>query len=115
MTSNDKKMNVPRHSVVVRICHWINAISFVFLLITGIHIFLDFPELYLGNVGYRGYPAIFRLTDFGITWEELDAIGDRRWGRNYHFLFIWVFSFNGLVYLIWGLKNKVVTIIVFVE
>jgi Prokaryotic cytochrome b561 len=93
------------HSYNVRICHWINLVSCVYLLWSGVHIFLDFPELYWGNTGYRGYPAVFRLEDWGLSWEEAGALGDRRWGRNYHFTVAWVFLINGLVYVVWNLYS----------
>jgi thiosulfate reductase cytochrome b subunit len=95
-----------RHSYNARICHWITVVSFVYLLYSGIMIFLQFPELYWGKVGFQGYPAIFRLSDWGLSWEEADALGDRRWGRNYHYLFAWVFVFNGIVYLVWNVWQK---------
>ena len=85
------------HSYSVRICHWINVVACAYLLWSGVHILLDFPELYWGNTGYRGYPAAFRLEDWGLSWDEAGALGDRRWGRNYHFTFAWVFLINGLV------------------
>lgn len=69
-------------------------------------IFLQFPELYWGKVGFQGHPAVFRLSDWGLSWDEADALGDRRWGRNYHYLFAWVFVFNGLAYLGWNLWQK---------
>jgi thiosulfate reductase cytochrome b subunit len=78
----------------------------VYLLWSGVHIFLDFPELYWGNTGYRGYPAAFRLADWGLSWEQAGALGDRRWGRNYHFTAAWVFLINGLVYVAWNLYSK---------
>ena len=37
---------IARHSYNVRICHWINVIACGYLLVSGVHIFLDFPELY---------------------------------------------------------------------
>jgi thiosulfate reductase cytochrome b subunit len=95
-----------RHSYNARICHWITVISFVYLLLSGIMIFLQFPELYWGKVGFQGYPAVFRLSDWGLSWEQADALGNRRWGRNYHFLFAWVFVINGMVYLGWNLWRK---------
>ena len=95
-----------RHSYNVRICHWINVISCGYLLASGIMIFLQFPELYWGKVGFQGYDAVFRLSDWGLSWEEADALGNRLWGRNYHFLFAWIFLFNGLIYLIWNLWNR---------
>src|SRR5262245_38236279 len=94
------------HSYNVRICHWINLASCVYLLWSGVHIFLDFPELYWGHTGYRGYPAAFRLADWGLSWEQAGALGDRRWGRNYHFTAAWVFLLNGLVYVVWNLYSK---------
>jgi thiosulfate reductase cytochrome b subunit len=94
------------HSYNVRICHWINFAACVYLLWSGVHIFLDFPELYWGNTGYRGYPAAFRLADWGLSWDEAGALGDRRWGRNYHFTAAWVFLINGLVYVGWNLYSR---------
>ena len=69
-------------------------------------IFLQFPELYWGKVGFQGYPAVFRLSDWGLSWEEADALGNRRWGRSYHYLFAWIFIFNGVIYLGWNLWQK---------
>jgi thiosulfate reductase cytochrome b subunit len=94
------------HSYNVRICHWINLVACVYLLWSGVHILLDFPELYWGHTGYRGYPAAFKLADWGLSWEEAGALGDRRWGRNYHFTAAWVFLINGLIYVVWNLYSK---------
>jgi thiosulfate reductase cytochrome b subunit len=94
------------HSYSVRICHWINVVACGYLLVSGVHIFLDFPELYWGHTGYRGYPAAFRLSDWGLSWEQAGALGDRRWGRNYHFTVAWVFLINGLVYVGWNLYSS---------
>ena len=100
MTSN------PVHSYSVRVCHWINVIACAYLLVSGVHILLDFPELYWGHTGYRGYPAIFKLSDWGLSWDEAGKLGDRRWGRNYHVTFAWVFLINGLVYVGWNLYTR---------
>ena len=93
------------HSPNVRICHWINVIACGYLLLSGIHIFLDFPELYWGHTGYQGHPAIFKLSDWGLSWDEAGELGNRMWGRNYHFTFAWVFLINGLVYAGWNLAR----------
>jgi thiosulfate reductase cytochrome b subunit len=95
-----------RHSYNVRICHWVNVLSCGYLLASGIMIFLQFPELYWGKVGFQGYDAVFKLSDWGLSWEEADALGNRLWGRNYHFLFAWIFLINGLIYLTWNLWKK---------
>jgi thiosulfate reductase cytochrome b subunit len=90
----------------VRVCHWITVVSFGFLLVSGINILLNFPELYWGKVGFRGHEAVFKLADWGLSWDRAMALGNRKWGRNYHYLFAWVFVINGLVYLAWNLWHK---------
>jgi thiosulfate reductase cytochrome b subunit len=82
------------------------ALAFFYLLYSGIMIFLHFPELYWGKVGFRGYPAVFRLEDWGISWERAEGLGDRRWGRSYHYLFAWVFLINGAFYVGWNLWQR---------
>ncbi|MEE2775374.1 MAG: cytochrome b/b6 domain-containing protein [Acidobacteriota bacterium] len=91
------------HPISVRICHWMNLVACGFLLWSGVHIFLDFPELYWGDTGYQGYPAIFKLSDWGLSWDQAGELGDRMWGRNYHFTFAWVFLLNGVFYVGWNL------------
>ena len=95
-----------RYNRNVRICHWINVVAFCYLVVSGIHIFLDFPELYWGKVGFQGHDAVFKLSDWGISWDEAGAMGNRRWGRNYHFLFAWISVINGMIYVGWNLWNK---------
>src|SRR5215469_13971669 len=41
---------VYRHSAIVRATHWINALCFVLLLMSGLQIFNAHPELDWGNV-----------------------------------------------------------------
>ena len=94
-----------RHSYNVRVCHWVNLIASGYLLVSGVHIFLDFPELYWGHTGYQGHPAIFKLSDWGMSWDRAGELGDRMWGRNYHITFAWVFLLNGVVYVGWNLAT----------
>ena len=100
------KVWVAHHSANVRICHWINLIACGYLLVSGVHIFLDFPELYWGHTGYQGHPAIFRLSDWGLSWDEAGAMGNRMWGRNYHVTFAWVLLINGLAYVVWNIATR---------
>ena len=81
-------------------------VAFCYLVVSGVHIFLDFPELYWGKVGFQGHDAVFKLSDWGISWDEAGAMGNRRWGRNYHFLFAWISVINGTIYVGWNLWNK---------
>ena len=106
-----------RHSLLVRICHWINAIAFFGLIYTGMQILLDYPELYWGKVGYMGHEPALHLRELGFDltytsygqhiWHVfgIDFPGDREWGRYNHFFFAWLFAINGLVYIICNLAN----------
>jgi hypothetical protein len=46
--------DVPRHSLIVRITHWITALSFLGLLLSGVAILLAHPRLYWGETGAVG-------------------------------------------------------------
>lgn len=51
----------PRHSVIVRITHWVTTISFFVLLLSGIAILLAHPRLYWGETGGVGAPSLLDL------------------------------------------------------
>jgi len=50
-----------RHTIVVRLTHWINALILVLLLMSGLRLFNYHPALYWGNYGYRGLPSFFSI------------------------------------------------------
>ena len=87
-----------RHSLGVRIAHWINAVAFVFLAVSGVGILLAHPQFYWGETGYFGMQPWLKL------WFEPDFY-QTSWGRNLHFLFAWVFVINGLVYVVSALAS----------
>jgi thiosulfate reductase cytochrome b subunit len=88
----------PRHSAVVRITHWITALSFIGLLVSGIAILIAHPRLYWGDTGGVGAPS---LIDLPIPF----MIGHSGWGRYLHFLSAWVCVLTGLVYALYGLLS----------
>lgn len=94
-------MIVARHSLGVRVCHWINAVCVGYLAVSGMAILLDYPELYWGKDGYIGEPTFLKMADLGITME-----GNRNWGRNTHFVVAWIFALNGLVYLLANIAKR---------
>jgi thiosulfate reductase cytochrome b subunit len=53
-----------RHSVVVRLTHWINALCLVLLLMSGLRLFNYHPALYWGDDGHRGMPSVFSINAF---------------------------------------------------
>jgi thiosulfate reductase cytochrome b subunit len=90
-------LHIPRHPVVVRFTHWVNAFSFVGLLISGVAILLAHPRLYWGEVGNLNTPSLLDLPlPFMLT-------GQSGWGRYLHFLSAWFCILNGIVYVVSGL------------
>jgi len=51
-----------RHKLAVRIMHWINVLSALVLLMSGLQIFNAHPMLYWGKSSYTGNPPILALT-----------------------------------------------------
>jgi len=108
-----------RHSLLVRITHWINVIALPALLMSGLQIFNEHPALYWGKSSYTGRPAIFEVTK-EFPWGRSSGTGEPaifelenkfpswitvpsgQWlamGRRWHLFFAWLFVINGIVYL----------------
>jgi thiosulfate reductase cytochrome b subunit len=51
-----------RHTVVVRVTHWINVLCLTLLLMSGLKIFNYHPALYWGNYGYQGVPSFISIS-----------------------------------------------------
>jgi thiosulfate reductase cytochrome b subunit len=51
MKPDPKTVLVPRHTVITRVTHWINAICLGFLLLSGLQIFNAWPNLHWGQAG----------------------------------------------------------------
>src|ERR1700747_1444702 len=51
----------PRHSVLVRVTHWITALCFFALLVTGIEILISHPRFYWGETGTVLTTPLFQL------------------------------------------------------
>jgi thiosulfate reductase cytochrome b subunit len=88
-----------RHSLAVRITHWINTAAFAALVVSGTAILLAHPRLYWGETGGVGAPSILDLPlPFMLT-------GQSGWGRSLHFLSAWVCVGNGLLYAVRGTSS----------
>jgi thiosulfate reductase cytochrome b subunit len=98
---NSNVLNSPRHSALVRVTHWINTLSFLALVLSGIAILLAHPRLYWGETGAVGSPS---LIDLPLPFV-LD-VPIRGPGRYLHFLSAWVFVFTGLLYVLSGLFTR---------
>lgn len=89
-------MIIRRHPAWTRLTHWINAIAFLTLLISGTAILLALPRLFWGETGAITGPALIDLP-LPVNTEQTG------WGRNLHFASAWVLVLNGITYLVIGL------------
>jgi len=98
----------PRHSVLVRVTHWITALCFLALLVTGIEIVISHPRFYWGETGnvlttplfQLPIPSSRRLVPTGYGYVLPDQNG---WSRALHFEAAWIAVLTGLLYAISGL------------
>src|SRR6186997_2497951 len=86
-----------RHTAIVRVTHWVTAVSVLVLLASGVAILLAHPRLYWGETGARGGPS---LIDLPLPFV-LD-IPIRGPGRYLHFLAAWICVLTGVAYVIAG-------------
>src|ERR1700712_4702515 len=56
---------VRRHAVVTRLTHWLNALCLGVLLLSGLQIFNAWPNLYWGQYGADGDPALLNVASTG--------------------------------------------------
>lgn len=100
----------PRHAVIVRVTHWLTALSFLALLVTGSEIVVSHPRFYWGETGNINTPALFTIhiptsrgtVPNGYFYTLPDQNG---WSRYLHFQSAWVFVLTGFVYLAFGLSR----------
>jgi thiosulfate reductase cytochrome b subunit len=97
-----------RHSIIVRITHWITTLCFLALLVSGLEIVVSHPRFYWGETGNNLTPTLFKIpipasrnlvpTGYGYVLPDQNG-----WSRYLHFQAAWVVVLTGLVYAIWGL------------
>ena len=87
------------HSALIRVTHWVNALSFAALVVSGVAILLAHPRLYWGETGTFGMPS---LVDLPLP---LMLNGQAGWGRSLHFLSAWACVVAGAAYLTSGLRS----------
>jgi thiosulfate reductase cytochrome b subunit len=96
-----------RHSGFVRVTHWITAVCFLALLVSGIEIVISHPRFYWGETGNIHTPPLFALpipssrasvpTGYGYVLPDQNG-----WSRYLHFQTAWVLVFTGLLYGLFG-------------
>ncbi len=98
----------PRHSLLVRVTHWITVLCFVALLVTGAEIVISHPRFYWGETGNDLTTPLFRLhipasrnlvpTGYGYVLPDQNG-----WSRALHFEAAWVVVLTGLLYVVGSL------------
>jgi Ni/Fe-hydrogenase b-type cytochrome subunit len=98
---------VPRHALVTRVWHWLNALTLLVMLMSGLMIFNAHPRLYWGHYGANADPAwleIGRPEDVAFPpWLTIPSDYNLADARLWHFAFAWVLVLGLLVYVLWGL------------
>src|ERR1043166_5353369 len=98
----------PRHSFFVRFTHWLTALAFLALLVTGLEIVVSHPRFYWGEVGNINTQPLFKIpipasramvpTGYGYTLPDQNG-----WSRYLHFQAAWLLVLTGLLYVGVGL------------
>lgn len=97
-----------RHSLLVRVTHWVMTLAFLALLVSGLEIVLSHPRFYWGETGNVNTPVLFKIpvpssrnmvpTGYGYVLPD-----ENGWSRYLHFQSAWVFVLTGLLYVGAGL------------
>ena len=98
----------PRHFAIVRITHWVTALCFLALLISGIEVLISHPRFYWGEEGNVLMKPLFTLpipasrgtVPTGYSYVLPDQNG---WSRSLHFEAAWAVVLSGLCYVLAGL------------
>lgn len=96
-----------RHSALVRVTHWVTAIAFLALLVTGVEILISHPRFYWGETGNVNEQPLFTLPipssrstiHNGYTFTLPDQNG---WSRYLHFEAAWAAVLTGVLYAAFG-------------
>jgi thiosulfate reductase cytochrome b subunit len=95
-----------RHSLPVRLTHWVNAICLLVLLMSGLQILNAHPALYWGETSPFDRPFLSFGSGEALAfpgWITIPGWQDLASGRRWHFFFAWLFVLNGLLYLAYAL------------
>ncbi|MBI4907952.1 MAG: cytochrome b/b6 domain-containing protein [Acidobacteria bacterium] len=95
----------------MRVTHWITALCFLALLVSGMEIVISHPRFYWGEEGNVLTPPLFVLpipasrgsVPTGYNYVLPDQNG---WSRYLHFQVAWVVVFTGLFYAIAGIVTR---------
>jgi len=99
-----------RHSLLVRVTHWITTLCFGALLLSGIELVISHPRFYWGDEGNVNTKPIFSIpipssrgsvpTGYGFVLPDQNG-----WSRYLHFQTAWIVVPTGMLYVLYGLRS----------
>ena len=101
MTWDAQKTGVPvraayEHPFLVRLCHWINSVSLLVLIASGLRIFRAFPS----------FGAKIPEADLINIPKQLTLGGWLGGALQWHFTFIWIYMITGAIYVAYEIFSK---------
>jgi thiosulfate reductase cytochrome b subunit len=100
-----------RHSLLVRVTHWLMTIAFLALLLTGLELVVSHPRFYWGETGNVNTTPWLRIpipasrgmvpTGYGYTLPDQNG-----WSRYLHFQSAWLLVLTGLLYVAIGILRR---------
>ena len=99
-----------RHSLLVRVTHWITTLCFLLLLVSGGELVISHPRFYWGEDGNSLTPALFELPipasrAYVKTGYKFVLPDQNGWSRSLHFQTAWIVVFTGLLYAAFSLRS----------
>ena len=94
-----------RHRLATRLWHWLNAVSVIVLIGSGLGISNAHPRLYWGRFGANFDPAWTELPRFP-AWLTIPANYNLALSRRWHLFFALVLAFSLLAYMVASLINR---------
>lgn len=104
-TSDSPPQTVKRHRVSTRLWHWLNAVTIIVLLMSGLMILNAHPRLYWGHYGANFDPAWLEFSKPFPGWATIPSSYDLAGARRWHLAFAWLFGVSTALYLLLTLVN----------
>lgn len=111
MTATPERRGAPRHSAMVRVTHWLTAVCFFALLVSGVELIISHPRFYWGEEGNVNTASLFDLpipasraavkTGYGYVLPDQNG-----WSRYLHFQAAWGAVLTGLLYMGYGAVTR---------
>jgi Ni/Fe-hydrogenase b-type cytochrome subunit len=94
-----------RHSLPIRLWHWLNAVAIFIMIGSGLMISNAHPRLYWGQYGANPDHAWLNVPHFP-SWMTIPSNYNLAFGRRWHLLFALVLAFNLLAFMMASLVNR---------